>query len=158
MIMSLTLQIRMLLNLIRWPALLGTSDETMIFVATMLRVPISNLKQELTKYSDIADAPQDLEGRKAVNLCVRYYHSGSLLRACLSALRTGLLVDLGDNPTEDGCWSTGEYLNKSDEYKEFDMGYDAWVKKLWKDLDPLCKVCTGCHLKTKCASSAKFAR
>ena len=66
--------------------------------------------------------------------CEPYYHPGALMRACLSAMRTGILVILGE------ATYLGGYMHADDSYKDFDMTYDKWVKKLWNDLDDSCKV------------------
>jgi hypothetical protein len=69
-----------------------------------------------------------------------YYHHGSIIRSCLSALHGALDMDVGATP------STGvmrRVIDSNDGKKDHSMlgclTYEEWVRELWKNIPEMCK-------------------
>lgn len=117
---------RMLVNLARWPTLLGTSDLNLYLLLQVVGIPPNAFEGQGgdESYGKIMEASLE---KKDFMAFFQYYHPGALARVAISCLRSSLITD------RNGQGQMEKMIEQADK-DSLNLTYKQWIQRLWDDL------------------------
>lgn len=134
---------KMLLDLLKWPPVLGASDRSIMELVCALQTPEQYFTEEV--YQTMMEEVWLKKAGTNVTItmdCQLYYNLGGITRACLAALQGSLSMDLQATKQnklqrrmkkEEGGWGITGYSSFHH------VTYEEWILMLWANVPDICK-------------------